>query len=81
MRGSSDSSFRPIPASLQEWSSRAPSRSGRGKPLAGKNTLNRIELTRNAGPKGRYRKIAADPAGMDALLIEVFLAVDVTDDP
>ena len=65
----------------------------RGKPLAGKSTLNRLELTPNAGPKGRYRKIAAGPAGMDALLIEVFLEahrepreevildVDATDDP
>ena len=67
--------------------------SDRGKPLAGKSTLNRLELTSAEGPKGRYRMIVADPAGMDALLIEVFLEahrepteevildVDATDDP
>ena len=67
--------------------------SDRGKPLAGKSTLNRLELTPTAGPKGRYRKIVADPAGMDELLMEVFLEthreppeevildVDATDDP
>ena len=67
--------------------------SDRGKPLAGKSTLNRLELTPQEGPEGRYRKIVADPAEMDALLIEVFLEahqeppeevildVDATDDP
>ena len=35
--------------------------SDRGKSLAGKNTLNRLELTLLEGPKGRYRKIVADP--------------------
>ena len=47
--------------------------SDRGKPLAGKSTLNQLELTPAEGPEGRYRKIVADPAGMDALLIKVFL--------
>ena len=67
--------------------------SDRGKPLAGKSTLNRLELTPAKGPEGRYKKIVADPAGMDALLLEVFLEahqeppkevildVDATDDP
>ena len=64
-----------------------------GKPLAGKSTLNRLERTPLEGPKGRYKKTVADPAGMDALLLEVFveahpeppeeviLDVDATDDP
>ena len=67
--------------------------SDRGKPLAGKSTLNRLERTPLEGPEGAYKKIVADPAGMDALLIEVFveahpeppeeviLDVDATDDP
>ena len=45
------------------------------------------------GPEGAYKKIVADPAGMDELLLEVFveahpeppeeviLDVDATDDP
>ena len=67
--------------------------SDRGKPLAGKSTLNRLERTPLEGPEGAYKKIVADPAGMDELLIEVFveahpeppeeviLDVDATDDP
>ena len=67
--------------------------SDRGKPLAGKSTLNRLERTPLEGPEGAYKKIVADPAGMDALLLEVFveahpeppeeviLDVDATDDP
>jgi len=67
--------------------------SDRGKPLAGKSTLNRLERTPLEGPKGRYKKTVADPEGMDALLLEVFveahpeppeeviLDVDATDDP
>ena len=47
--------------------------SDRGKPLAGKSTLNRLELTPVEGPKPEYKKIVADPAGMDELLVEVFL--------
>ena len=46
--------------------------SDRGKPLAGKSTLNRLELTPAKGPEGRYKKIVADPAGMDALLREAW---------
>ena len=67
--------------------------SDRGKPLAGKSTLNRLELTPVEGPKPEYKKIVADPAGMDELLVEVFLEahakapeelildLDATDDP
>ena len=39
--------------------------SDRGKPLAGKSTLNRLERTPLEGPEGAYKKIVADPAGMD----------------
>ena len=61
--------------------------------MAGKSTVNRLELNPQEGPKGRYRKIVADPAEMDELLLEVFLEahpeppeevildVDGTDDP
>ena len=42
--------------------------SDRGKPLAGKSTLHRLERTPSQGPEGRYRKIVEDPAKMDALL-------------
>ena len=67
--------------------------SDRGKPLAGKSTLSRLELTPAEGPEGQYKKIVADPAGMDELLVEVFLEahqeppeevildVDATNDP
>ena len=67
--------------------------SDRGKPLAAKNTLNRLELTPAVGPQGQYKKIVADLARMDELLVEVFLEVhpeppeevildvDATDDP
>ena len=50
--------------------------SDRGKPLAGKSTLNRLELTPVEGPKPEYKKIVADPAGMDELLVEVFLEAE-----
>ena len=65
----------------------------RGKPLAGKSTLNRLEPTPAAGPEARYRKTVADTAAMDALLVDLFLEsraapaaeivldVDATDDP
>ena len=68
--------------------------SNRGKPLAGKSTLNRLELTPEAGADGvRYKQVVADFSAMDALLVEVFLEsyrtapeeiildVDATDDP
>ena len=47
--------------------------SDRGKPLAGKSTLHRLERTPSQGPPGRYRKIVEDPAAMDALLRDVFV--------
>ena len=66
----------------------------KGCALAGKSTLNRLELTPlDADSSSRYKKIVADPAAMDALLVELFLEahdtppeeiildVDATDDP
>ena len=60
----------------------------------GKSTLNRLELTGPALKAGeRYKKIVADTAGLDALLVDLFLDwhgpqperivldVDATDDP
>ena len=68
--------------------------SDRGKPLAGKSTLNRLELTpEEGGADARYKKTVADFVAMDALLVDVFLEsyetapeeiildVDATDDP
>ena len=43
--------------------------SDRGKPLAGKSTLNRLELATLEGPEGEYKKIVADPPALDALLV------------
>ena len=60
-------------------------------PLAGKSTLNRLELSR-AEPT-RYGKIAADTGAIESLLVDLFLAahaevprqitldLDATDDP
>jgi hypothetical protein len=46
----------------------------RGKALAGKSTLNRLELTRPETAAGaRYQKIALEPAAVDRLLVDVFL--------
>lgn len=66
----------------------------RGSALAGKSTLNRLELTpEQASEASRYKKIVARPEAMDALLVELFieahrrapkrivLDVDATDDP
>jgi len=65
-----------------------------GEWLAGKSTLNRLELTpETANAQARYKKIVADHAAVDRLFVEVFLAahaeppqeiildVDATDDP
>jgi Transposase DDE domain group 1 len=62
--------------------------------LAGKSTLNRLELTREtASQKERYKKIVLDHGAVDRLLVEVFLQaqreapkeiildLDATDDP
>lgn len=46
----------------------------RGKALAGKSTLNRLELTpSHANAQSRYQKIVADHAAMDTLLVDLFL--------
>jgi hypothetical protein len=73
--------------------SRARERDG-GKALAGKSTLNRLELTpEKVEPKERYKKIVMDAAAVDRLRVEMFLNsygeapqeivldLDATDDP
>jgi len=66
----------------------------RGKALAGKSTLNRLELTKEkVEQKERYKKIVLDQTAVDRLLVQVFLDsyaeapqeivldLDATDDP
>lgn len=66
----------------------------RGAPMAGKSTLNRLELrTADAGPDERYKKIAISSEEVDRMLVDVFLDAhetpptsividfDATDDP
>lgn len=66
----------------------------RGKALAGKSTLNRLELTKaKVEEKERYKKIALDLEAVDRLLVAMFLEahreppaeivldLDATDDP
>lgn len=66
----------------------------RGKALAGKSTLNRLELTpARADSKSRYKKIVVNRPAVQNLLVDVFLQsrsrpperieldVDATDDP
>jgi hypothetical protein len=66
----------------------------RGKALAGKSTLNRLELTpAETDSHARYKKIAVRPEAIDKLLVTLFveaherpprqivLDVDATDDP
>ena len=66
----------------------------KGKALAGKSTLNRLELTpADADGGSRYQKIVYDAAAVEALLVDVFLDayeappepiildLDATDDP
>lgn len=66
----------------------------RGYPLAGSSTLNRLELSTPASvATDRYRRISADPAALDRLLVDLFLEsyetapreiwldLDATDDP
>ena len=49
-------------------------REDKGKPLAGKSTLNRLELTRpDADRKTRYKKIVANGEAVDRLFVELFL--------
>jgi hypothetical protein len=70
------------------------SRRDRGKPLAGKSTLNRLELTRDKVPEQeRYKKIVADWGKIENLFVDLFLQMhtrsprqivldlDDTDDP
>src|SRR5205809_5604460 len=46
----------------------------RGKALAGKSTLNRLELTRaDAGAGERYKKIVMGPAAIDRLMVDHFM--------
>ena len=53
----------------------------RGYGLAGKSTLNRLELTPcDADSQSRYKKIVAKPAAMDELLVDLFLEAD-SDEP
>lgn len=65
-----------------------------GAALAGKSTLNRLELTRpEATARTRYKKIVLDGSAVDRLLVDVFLQahrraprrlvldLDATDDP
>jgi len=48
----------------------------RGKALAGKSTLNRLELTGEAvDPKNRYRKIVADMGAIERFFVDVFLSL------
>ncbi len=69
-------------------------REDRGKALAGKSTLNRLELTPvRANAKSRYKKIALDRRSVQRLFTDVFLQshdrpprrivldLDATDDP
>ena len=66
----------------------------RGKALAGKSTLNRLELTKaEVEEKERYKKIALEMEAVDGLLVKLFLEahaeppaeivldLDATDDP
>jgi len=66
----------------------------KGKALASSSTLNRLELTlAQVAEDERYKKIAADTEGLDALLLELFfeaydtppeaiwIDLDATDDP
>ena len=65
-----------------------------GKALAGRNTLNRLELTpRRADAGSRYKKIVFDQRGIESLFVDVYLQLhptpparivldlDATDDP
>src|SRR5262245_53663742 len=66
----------------------------KGKPLAGKSTLNRLELTPpEANADSRYQKIVAHPEALERLSVDLFLQahptppaevvldLDATDDP
>jgi hypothetical protein len=50
-----------------------------GKPLAGKSTLNRLELTKaNVDQQERYCKIGMDTDAIDRLLVDIFLEAHAT---
>ena len=65
----------------------------RGKALAGKSTLNRLELSTEGAASHPYKKTGRDEAAMDRLMVDVFLQahrraprqiildLDATDDP
>lgn len=70
------------------------SKKDKGKPLAGKSTLNRLELSGQGNlKKAPYKKIALDEHQVDSLFVDLFLEsqsvppkqiildVDATDDP
>src|SRR5439155_21798376 len=45
-----------------------------GKAIAGKSTLNRLELTpEGANEKSRYKKIVADGAAIDCLMVDLLI--------
>ncbi len=49
----------------------------RGKALAGKCTLNRLELTgATVGAQERYKKIVMDPDAIDRWMVDAFIAAD-----
>jgi hypothetical protein len=51
----------------------------KGKPLAGKSTLNRLELTRaGASEESRYKKIVCHTDRVDSLFVDVFLQAHLT---
>ena len=64
-----------------------------GKPLAGKSTLNRLELHPGGESQDRYKKIGVDEAAVECFLVKMFLDryetpparitldLDATDDP
>ena len=68
-------------------------RRDQGTPLAGKSTLNRLELTPKDGPTKRYKKTTLDGDAVDRFFVETFvqahtraperivLDFDATDDP
>src|SRR5580698_4795188 len=69
-------------------------RRDQGKPLAGKSTLNRLELTpEDATSQSRYKKIVAQVPAIDRFFVDIFLQsyllppatifldLDATDDP
>ena len=45
----------------------------RGSALAGKSTLNRLELAGPSAQTDRYKKVSYDAAALDALLVDLFI--------